>query len=98
MQNHFPERLGVAIAYRAPRIFSFMWKGVHSAGCCLKAYVHVGPMLSKLLTQFLPCSPAPESSHSLLRRAPAGDGSSDQVGERAALPPLYAISSRVCEC
>jgi len=28
MQNHYPERLGVAIAYRAPRIFSFMWRGL----------------------------------------------------------------------
>lgn len=30
-QNHYPERLGVAIAYGAPGIFSFMWKGVRPA-------------------------------------------------------------------
>lgn len=28
MQSHYPERLGVAIAYRAPKMFSFLWKAL----------------------------------------------------------------------
>jgi len=28
MQNHFPERMGEAICYHAPRIFSFLWTAI----------------------------------------------------------------------
>ncbi len=26
LQSHYPERLGMAICYHAPRLFSFSWK------------------------------------------------------------------------
>ena len=36
LQSHYPERLGLAVCYHPPRLFSMMWKGKLLA-CSLSA-------------------------------------------------------------
>ena len=61
LQNHYPERLGLAVCYHPPRLFQLTWK-VSSRSLCLlsQASTMNTPCVCLMFTHFIPASVLPE--------------------------------------